>query len=129
MTNQIIVKSMLKDSDMKLSFAENGRNAVDISKDNPPDIILMDMSMPIMDGLEATEIIRLRESANNLPACPIIALTANAMKEDQIRCFAAGMDDFITKPISKAALLAAIEKWSSKGQIRRDAGSNVDRSN
>ncbi len=111
-TNQLIVKSMLKNEPITICFANDGLDAVDKFANNKPDMILMDMSMPNMDGLEATHAIRKFESKTNSESCPIIALTANAMKDDQNRCLDAGMDDFLTKPINKSELLSAIDKWS-----------------
>lgn len=115
-TNQLLVKSMLKDTDCRLTFAGNGRDAVEKFQENRPDLVLMDMSMPIMDGLEATGQIRDLETVSNLKHCPIIALTANAMKEDQERCFKAGMDGFVSKPIRKVHLMEAINKWTARAK-------------
>lgn len=110
-TNQLIVKAMLKDSGVSLIFANTGREALLEFTENQPDIVLMDVSMPDMDGIEATQAIRKLESETTLGHCPIIALTANAMREDQDRCLDAGMDAFLTKPISKKALLNSIQQW------------------
>ena len=112
-TNQLIVKAMLKDSGVSLTFANTGLEALHEFTENQPDIVLMDVSMPEMDGLEATQAIRKLESETTLSHCPIIALTANAMREDQDRCLDAGMDAFLTKPISKKALLNTIQQWRS----------------
>jgi len=112
MTNQLIVKSMLKQCGAGLVFAENGQMAVDRFKDARPDLILMDMAMPVKDGLEATSEIRELEQRSGLERCPIVALTANAMKEDQERCYSAGMDGFLSKPILKSELISVIETWA-----------------
>lgn len=79
--------------------------------DLKPDLILMDMSMPEMDGLEATQNIRNIETNVGLHRTPIIALTANAMKGDRQRCIDAGMDDYLSKPIRKELLLKIIDAW------------------
>ena len=71
----------------------------------------MDCQMPVMDGLEATQRIRQWEAAQNHTRLPIVALTANAFAEDRERCLAAGMDDFLTKPIKVPDLLATIRRW------------------
>ena len=110
-TNQLIVKSILKDAGVSLTFANDGLEAVQEFQKNRPDIVLMDMSMPRMDGIDATRTIRKLEDDQTAGHCRIVALTANALREDQDRCLEAGMDDFLTKPISKKALVGAIEKW------------------
>ena len=114
MTNQLIVKSMLKHSGSALTFANNGQLAIEKFQDSTPDIILMDMSMPVKDGLDATIEIREFEQQNGLARCPIVALTANAMKEDRDRCYASGMDGFLSKPIDKKELLQVINDWTVK---------------
>ena len=72
----------------------------------------MDMQMPVMDGLEATRRIRAREAANGLARTPIVAMTANAMQGDRERCLAAGMDDYISKPINADELFRQLEGWA-----------------
>ncbi len=76
-----------------------------------PDLILMDLQMPVMDGYAATRAIRQWEQTLSGVHTPIIALTADAFEEDRQRCLAAGMNDFLTKPIALPALVAALEKW------------------
>ncbi|MEQ3670590.1 response regulator [Pseudophaeobacter sp.] len=113
-TNQLVVTRMLKDAGFDITIAANGAEAVELFTEVQPDIILMDMMMPVMDGVEATLKIRAIESAAQASGtgCPIIALTANALDSHRDKCLAAGMDDFLSKPINKQALLAAIYKWS-----------------
>ena len=103
---------MLKIIKPHLTITQNGREVVDIFPDLKPDLILMDMSMPEMDGLEATQNIRDIEASDGLHRTPIIALTANAMNGDRQRCINAGMDDYLSKPIRKELLLEMIETWS-----------------
>ena len=88
--------------------AENGRRAVDLYAVERPDVVLMDITMPEMDGLQVTEIIRAQEPQER--ALPIIALTAHAMPSDQERCFAAGMNGYLSKPIKSEELFAAIAR-------------------
>jgi two-component system, sensor histidine kinase len=107
-TNSLIVRRMLETEALTLDFAENGARAVALYQLHRPDLVLMDMSMPVMDGLQATREIRRIEAEQGLPRCPVIALTANAFGEDRDACFAAGLDDFLTKPVTRAALTARI---------------------
>lgn len=112
-TNQLIVNAMLKNAAVSLTFVENGLEALHKFSELRPDVVLMDMQMPQMDGVEATRAIRSLEQENNFGHCPIIALTANVMIEDRDRCFSAGMDDFLSKPITKKALTDVVYKWST----------------
>lgn len=111
-TNQLVVKTMLKGAHVNLTFANDGAEAVKLYQELNPDMIFMDMSMPEMDGVEAAKWIRDIEAEEGKPQCPIVALTANAMVQDRERCEQAGMDDFLAKPIKKAQLLDALNKWS-----------------
>ncbi|MCX4028505.1 response regulator [Endozoicomonas sp. SM1973] len=105
--NQLLVKEFLSDSGVVLSFAFNGQQAITALKKQTFDAVLMDVQMPVMDGYEATQKIRLEYSANSLP---IIAMTANAMKGDRERCLAVGMNDYLAKPIKKDQLLEVLKK-------------------
>lgn len=102
--NALILRRMLEREALTLDFAENGAVAVDLFCTHHPDLVLMDMSMPVMDGLAATREIRRIEAEQQLPRVPIIALTANAFAEDRAACLAAGLDDFISKPVSRRDL-------------------------
>ena len=95
------------------SVATNGREAVEaIERDDlRPQLVLMDCQMLGMNGYDATRRIRAWEQENGRPRLPIVALTAAAFAEDRERCFAAGMDDFLTKPVDVGQLLACLEKW------------------
>ena len=111
-TNRLVVEKMLKGQPIDLRFAENGRAAVDLFSEWTPDLIFMDMAMPVMNGADATREIRAREMAAGHPPLPIVALTANAMEADREACLAAGMDAFLSKPIRQARLFAEIaEHW------------------
>jgi CheY-like chemotaxis protein len=89
----------------------------------PYDVVLMDMQMPEMDGLEATRKIRRRESSSTQPY--IIAMTANVMKEDQDACFAAGMDDYLSKPIRVEELVGALRRSHSLTGLALDTGESI----
>ncbi|MFZ5616339.1 MAG: response regulator [Pseudomonadota bacterium] len=108
--NQLVLKSMLG-PDYNLSTANNGKIGVDLFQEFSPSIILMDLSMPVMDGLEATRRIREIEAEQGLPRTPIIAATAHVLEQDRDSCRRAGMDDFIAKPIRKPALDAIVDRW------------------
>jgi len=110
-TNQLVVTRMLKSAGFDITIAANGVEAVERFKEVQPDIILMDMMMPVMDGVAATVKIREIERAARSRGCHIIALTANAMESHRNKCMRAGMDDFLSKPINKKALIATIQKW------------------
>ncbi|MBS1199088.1 MAG: signal transduction histidine kinase, partial [Proteobacteria bacterium] len=103
--NQQLGIAMLKRLRLECDVADNGMNALQAVAANAYALVLMDMEMPEMDGLSATKALRQREGEDSaLPRLPVIAMTANALKEDRERCFAVGMDGFISKPISLAAL-------------------------
>jgi CheY-like chemotaxis protein len=78
-------------------------------------VVLMDMQMPLMNGLDATREIRRREQALGLPRIPIIAMTANAMQGDREICLEAGMDDYLTKPVKSDAMYGCLAHWASSG--------------
>jgi len=121
--NQRIALKFLEKYGHKVEIAENGAIAVDMYKQRCADhrsfdIVLMDVSMPIMGGMEATELIRKYENSLNLERTPIIALTAHAMIGDRERCLRAGMDDHITKPLHREILTNSITKLVTE-KIRR----------
>ncbi|NSY39599.1 response regulator [Leisingera sp. ANG59] len=118
-TNQLVVTKMLKDAPLDIRIARNGVEAVAQFRSERPDIVLMDMMMPEMDGLEATAEMRRIEAAGGGGKCPIVALTANALQAHREKCLQAGMDDFLSKPINKKALIDAIIKWTGTPDLRR----------
>jgi osomolarity two-component system sensor histidine kinase NIK1 len=119
LVNQKLAVKILEKYGHTVEIAENGSLAVDafkarVQRNRPFDIILMDVSMPFMGGMEATELIRAYEMHNNLLPIPIIALTAHAMIGDRERCLDAGMDDHITKPLRRGDLLNSISRLASE---------------
>jgi CheY-like chemotaxis protein len=116
----MVAKTMLENLRCAVDIATNGREAVQAYCDNEPAIILMDISMPEMDGIEATA--RLREiQAQTGRRTPIIGVTAHAMKEDRQRCIDAGMDDYLAKPIKPGPLADLLKTWCVDKPSRRRA--------
>jgi hypothetical protein len=98
-TNQKLTLGLLGKWGHETTLAQNGLEALDILERRSFDVVLMDMQMPVMDGIEATKRIRAREAELKLTPVPIIAMTAAAMQDDRDACLAAGMDDYLAKPI------------------------------
>ena len=112
--NRKVIASYLAKLGLDVMLAANGRQAVEaIERGEQPDIVLMDVQMPVMDGCEATESIRRWEAREGKGHLPIVALTANVFEEDRKKCFNAGMDDFLTKPVAFDALKAMLNaRWA-----------------
>jgi two-component system, sensor histidine kinase and response regulator len=110
--NRLLVRKLLEKHGHKVILAENGRQAIDAIAREVPDLVLMDVQMPVMDGLEAIRIIRTSEQSSG-HHLPIIALTAHAMKGDRERCLDAGADEYLTKPIRTTELFAAVARIKS----------------
>lgn len=108
--NQEILQDMLELMDCKVDIAENGRQALDMVKSQPYDAILMDVQMPELDGYGATREIRQRETGSDKRSV-ILAITANAMVGDREKCLAAGMDDYLAKPIELDKLEGLLKKY------------------
>jgi two-component system sensor histidine kinase/response regulator len=107
--NRLLVRTFLKHSGVRIDEAENGLIAVEKAQAERYDIILMDIQMPIMDGLEAMRLIRRHERQEGLARVPIIALTASALESDVYHTIEAGADFHVSKPVKKATLIAVIE--------------------
>jgi len=108
--NRLLIKAYLKKTPHSLDEAENGSIAVDLYKQTHYDLVLMDVQMPVMDGHEATRLIRAWEKAQDKKRTKIISLTAHAIREEIDKCMAAGCDTHLSKPIKKATLLQTIEE-------------------
>jgi len=106
--NQRLISAHLRKAGANVTIAPNGKVAVDLMGKAHFDLVLMDMQMPVMDGLDATRAIRLKPQFQSLP---IIAMTANVMESDRERCTEAGMNDHLAKPIDPEALSAALLRW------------------
>ena len=109
--NREFAIEMLGNLGCEVVTAENGKVAVATAKQKNFDIVLMDCQMPEMDGFEASKILSDMKAKGEIADIPIIALTANAMKGDKERCLAAGMNDYLSKPVRKKALKETIERW------------------
>ncbi|OUR92725.1 hypothetical protein A9Q81_15490 [Gammaproteobacteria bacterium 42_54_T18] len=108
--NQFVIKQILNHAGLNVDLASNGQEALDILSSHPYDVILMDISMPIMDGITTTQ--KIRQSNSIYSNIPIIALTAHALAGDRERYLHSGMNDYLQKPINKNATLRCIDKWT-----------------
>lgn len=107
-TNQFVITKLLENLGCQVSLAGNGKEAVEVLENSTYDLVLMDCNMPVMDGFEATRKIR----ALQIKQPPIVALTANVFDEDREKCFAAGMDDFVSKPVEEKQILRVLQTWA-----------------
>lgn len=110
LVNQKVAVAMLEKAGHQVTIANNGRQAVDLAREQAFDLVLMDVQMPDMDGFEATSVIREWEKSTR-ERLPIIAMTAHAMRGDRERCLQMDMDDYISKPIQSATLLALVSQY------------------
>jgi len=117
--NRLLIRSFLKNTPHIVTEAENGLEALEAFKSARErlDLIFMDMQMPVMDGYSATAAIRNWERELGLQPTPVVALTAYALKEDEEKTRAAGCDGHLTKPIKKAQLLEAIDKYAGQREF------------
>jgi len=124
--NQMVIRTILKHADLEVDVVANGLEAVEAVGRLPYELVLMDISMPEMDGMEATRVIRKLPGAAG--KIPIIALTAHAISGDREHFLEAGMDDYLTKPIDREATLDCIARWSreSSGGVVESAVVTAD---
>jgi CheY-like chemotaxis protein len=120
--NQKVAVKMIEKLGYRVNVAANGREAVESLARIPYALVFMDCQMPEMDGFEATRVIRnqeasIQQTGGKLTHLPIIAMTANAMKEDRDRCLAVGMDDFLSKPVASKSLAAILSHWLPLEQV------------
>lgn len=116
--NQLVVVKLLESLGCTTKVAANGAEAVELERSWSPDLVLMDVRMPVMDGLEATREIRRNELENSLPAVPIVGLSANATTEDRHAGISAGMLDYLSKPINKFKLAKAMARLWPNGHLK-----------
>ena len=106
--NQMVAREMLQDAGLLVEVADNGKMALEMAQQTPFDLVLMDMQMPVMDGVTATREIR---KIGSLAKLPIVAMTANAMEQDRQLCLTAGMNDSLTKPVDPRVLWSTLMRW------------------
>ena len=126
--NQLLAKKLLVKQGHDVTVAENGKVALEALQKNNFNLVFMDIQMPVMGGIEATQKIREREAGKQNPVdgedltmqtfsrIPIIALTAHALKDDRDKCIEAGMDDYLTKPVKSDDIQRMINKWADRGE-------------
>ncbi|OGR31220.1 MAG: hypothetical protein A3J80_08960 [Desulfobacula sp. RIFOXYB2_FULL_45_6] len=119
-TNRITARALLGNQGYKTDEAINGLEAVEKHQQTHYDLILMDCQMPVMDGFEATRRIRENEKIHNLVHVPIIAMTGNAFDSDRQKCFEAGMDDFISKPVEPDILARKISSALTENKVHNN---------
>ena len=105
-TNQLVLTKMLAPLEIDLTLVNNGQEAVDAFKASTPEIVFLDISMPVMDGLEAAALIRTMDGGQTVP---LVAMTAHALAGDEERIRAGGFDHYMTKPLKKALLAEHVE--------------------
>lgn len=115
--NRLVASTILTQCGAVITEAENGAIAIEILKQTSFDVVLMDMQMPVMDGITATREIRKHISSS----LPIIALTANALESEKMQCLKAGMNDFISKPFEESTLLQTIVQWTNGNETEKVA--------
>ncbi|MBY5946903.1 ATP-binding protein [Photobacterium rosenbergii] len=121
--NRMLVEAMLANSQLNLIFAKDGQEAVDLYQQHRFDMVITDISMPRKDGYDVTNEIRALQQSSQFPWCPVIALSAHAMLEEQENCHQRGLDDYLTKPVKKHELLAMIAKWGVTADTARECSS------
>ena len=114
--NQLVAIAMLRKMGHQVEAVENGLEALHKLKENDYDLVFMDCQMPEVDGYQATRSLRSPGSGVRNTRIPVIAMTANAMVGDREKCLAAGMDDYIAKPIRVEEVISALNKWGRHSQ-------------
>ncbi|MDO9455373.1 PAS domain-containing hybrid sensor histidine kinase/response regulator [Nocardioides sp.] len=109
--NQLVARGFLEAMGFAVVTADDGQAALDLVGHQPFDAVLMDVQMPVLDGYATTRALREREAASGAARLPVLAMTAAAIAGERERCLEAGMDDFLTKPVSPAALHLALDRW------------------
>lgn len=126
--NQRVLEALLTPESVKITFAGNGKEAFDLARQNTFDMILMDISMPVMDGYDATKAIRAHEAKNNLVRTPIVGLSAHVLEKNRVKAIEADMDDYLSKPVRRADMVAAIAQWGFVKQYRPEEEPGAEKS-
>ncbi len=121
--NQEVALGLLAEGELVVDVAENGQRAVEMVRERPYELVLMDMQMPVMDGVTATREIRKEERFRNLP---IVAMTANAMQQDRDRCVEAGMNDHLAKPVEPDELYRLLFKYLGAREAAPDVSARAE---
>jgi CheY-like chemotaxis protein/HPt (histidine-containing phosphotransfer) domain-containing protein len=108
--NQLVARDYLQQAGCEVTTVDDGRSAVEVCETSSFDLVLMDCQMPGMDGFEATRIIREKENAKRMRT-PIVALTAQALRDDKAKCLSAGMCDYLSKPYTRDEIVDMVNKW------------------
>jgi CheY-like chemotaxis protein len=119
--NREVALALLRAAGLKVDFAEDGRAAIEKGRQGGYALVLMDMQMPVMDGLQAARALR---ATPGLQGLPILAMTAKAYDEERTACLAAGMDDFVTKPVEPQTLYATLLKWLDRRSAAQAASAS-----
>ncbi|MDQ1103484.1 PAS domain-containing hybrid sensor histidine kinase/response regulator [Nocardioides zeae] len=123
--NQVVARGLLSSMGYDVDTADDGAEAVELTEVTAYDAVLMDLQMPRLDGYAATRAIREREAATGTRRTPVLAMTAAAIAGEREKCLAAGMDDFITKPVAPATLAAALARWTGSTDGDGEGGGTV----
>lgn len=112
-TNRLVIEKMMRHFDIEFLTASDGQQALDMWQRHRPDLVLMDISMPVMDGTESARRIRAIEAAQNLPRTAIVAVTANAEEDAWKRVIDSELDDMIPKPVRRAKLVELLARFAT----------------
>jgi CheY-like chemotaxis protein len=120
-TNRLLLAALLEPLDVQLRLTDDGAEALEAFRAGTYDLILMDVQMPVMNGVDAVRAIRALEAERGQPATPILALSANVMRHQIEEYLAAGMNGFVAKPIEMSALIGAIESVLPRSDVKSAA--------
>jgi CheY-like chemotaxis protein len=123
--NRMLLRQMLRNTGVVVFEAENGQEALDVLRRHQVDLVLMDLHMPEMDGIEATKAVREGRVRNVDPELPVVCLTADVFKETKEAIFSVGMNDFVTKPIEMRRLFQVLGHWRTHIDSRKGEADSI----